>query len=91
MQLDLLSWTPPKPSRKRLKPQSSLEPEQSCRCGKNKGRGGVWRDGAGIDHVECQSCSTGPRMPYWRAPQTVYPGSLGELDAFEAIHAGGFA
>lgn len=48
-------------------------------------------DAAGITHVECDECSTGPRMPYWRAPPTVYPGSLGELDALDALHAGGLA
>lgn len=62
-----------------------------CRCGKNIGYGSVWLDAAGIEHVECQSCSTGPKMPYWREPPSVYSGSYRELDAFDQIEAGGFS
>jgi len=87
-QLDLLSWQPP--ARKKRKARRTLD-DRPCRCGKNQGRGGAWIDAAGIEHVECRSCSTGPRMPYWRPPPAVYAGSYGELDAFDAVHAGGFA
>ncbi len=86
-QLDLLSWVPPKPKRKMPK---SLD-NRPCRCGKNIGFCGAWNDAAGFEHVECEACGPGPRMPYWRSPPTVYAGSYGELDSFEAIHAGGFA
>jgi len=86
-QLDLLSWTPPKPKRKSRR---SLD-NRPCRCGRNIGFCRAWHDAAGFEHVECEACSPGPRMPYWRPAPTVYSGSYGELDAFDAIHGGGFA
>ncbi len=80
-QLDLLSWTPPKPERKRAsRKRSNGDDDRPCGCGKNIGRGHVWRDDAGVDHVECEACLSPPRHPYYRPPPLFYPRSIGEAN-----------
>ncbi len=54
------------------------EDPRDCSCGLNKGRGYIWRDDAGVDHIECEACATPPRFPYWRPRSGHYSGSLAE-------------
>jgi len=60
------------------KRKSKNDDPRDCACGLNKGRGYIWRDDTGVDHIECEACSTGPRFPYWRPHTVHYRGSLGE-------------
>ena len=91
IQLDLLSWEPPAPPalsklRKPRKSRSCEDDMRDCACGQNIGRGMVWRDDLGLDHIECEACSTGPRFPYYRGPrETPYLGSIGETESRQHV------
>jgi hypothetical protein len=81
IQLDLPLWEPPK-ARKPRKSRSCGDDMRDCACGQNIGRGVVWRDDTGVDHIECEACSTGPRFPYYRGPrETPYTGSIGDAES----------
>ena len=82
-QLSLLDWSPPKKPAKAWKPRRGEDP-RPCGCGLNKGRGYIWRDNAGADHIECEACNSGPRYPFFReTPAGPYPGSIGAANAME--------
>ena len=57
-----------------------IEDPRHCLCGKNIGRGYVWRDDAGVDHIECEACATPPRFPYSRPRFGPYLGSIADAD-----------